>query len=349
MKRFIVLAAAAFILTAVVAGNVRAAGLAHQPDVSKLDPIELTFSTMSVGSSTNVMTSNMVSVIEPYLPKGSRINVTTDMAGGAVAPFLISTGIADLAIGDSTPNVWAVQGITPGREGQAAKNVVSFGGGMYYSTIIVLFAEGFAEKSGCTTLEELVAKKYPIVFATKVYGSFGAMCMDMVFKTLGITEKDIKSWGGDVIRVDTQQALDMIKDKRAHVYIDHNNRYHGGVIETLMTSKVKFIQLADSTLKGLEKLGYAPTKIPAKSFTASQPDVEINTVASAQCFIMSAEIPDEYAYLITMAICEDRDKLVKMNANFTTFEPARAWEKSGLGVELHPGALLYYKDKGYIK
>ena len=50
-----------------------------------------------------------------------------------------------------------------------------------------------------------------------------------------------------------------------------------------------------------------------------------------------------------MAVCEERDKLVSMNANFTTFEPARAWEKSGAGVDLHPGALLYYKDKGYIK
>ncbi|MDR1534553.1 MAG: TAXI family TRAP transporter solute-binding subunit [Planctomycetota bacterium] len=348
MRRFLVLAAA-FVIALVVAGNAGAASLAHQPDVSKLDPIELTFCTMSMGSSTNVMTSNMVSVIEPYLPKGSRINVTTDMAGGAVAPFMISTGMADLAIGDSTPNEWAAAGITPGREGQVAENVAAFGGSMFYSTIIVLFAEGFEEKSGCSTLEELVAKKYPIVFATKVFGSFGAMSMDMIFKVLGITEEDIKSWGGDVIRVDTMQALDMIKDKRAHVYIDHNNRYHGGVIELLMTSNVKFIQLADSTLNGLEKLGYAPARIEAKSFTATQPATDIDTAASAQCFIMSAKLPDEYAYLITMAVCEERDKLVAMNANFTTFEPAKAWVRNGLGFDLHPGALLYYKDKGYIK
>lgn len=355
MKRFPVVLASALVALLFAVGNLGAAAdtaanrLPHQPDASKLDPIELTFSTMSVGSSTNVMTSNMVSVIQPYLPKDSHINVTTDLAGTAVTPYIISREIAELGIGDSTPNAWAALGITPGREGQVAENVASFGGGMFYSTLIVLFADGFEEKSGCKTLEEVVAKKYPVIFATKVPGSFGAMSMDMLFKAMGITEKDVKSWGGDVIRVDTQQALDMIKDKRAHVYVDHNNRYHGGLVELTMTSNVKFVQLADSTLAGMQKLGYAPAEIKAGSFTTNQPAADNKTVASAQCFLISSKVPDEYAYLITMAICEERDKLVKMNANFSTFEPARAWEESGSGVALHPGSLLYYKDKGYVK
>lgn len=303
----------------------------------------------SVGTSTNVMTSNMVSVIEPYLPKGSRISVSTDMAGAAAAPFMISVGMADLAIGDSTPSAWATAGIMPGREGQIAKDVVSFGGSLFYSTLIVILTEGFEKTTGCKTLEEAVAKKYPLVFSTKTFGSFGAMCMDMVLKTLGVTEEEIKSWGGDVIRGDTQQSLDMIKDRRAHVYIDHNNPNNGPLVELCLTSNIKFVELEESTLKALEKTGYAPSVITAGRYAPNQPATDIKTVASAQCFIMNANVPDEYAYLITMAICEEKDKLAAINANFRTLDPSIAWQESGTGVPIHPGAMLYYKDKGYVK
>lgn len=343
-KAFLKIAALSLALVLCVASL----ALAEAPDASKMDPIELTFSTMSVGSSTNVQAGIMVNMMLRELPEGSVINITTELAGTAIAPFMLSSGLCDLTQGDATPTVWAEQGVTPGREGQVATNVAALGGCDAFSSVLVILSEEFVAKTGYTTLEEAIEAKYPLRFATKTNGSFGEMTCKMILSTFGLTYSDIESWGGSVTCIEQSQAIDLMKDGRADVYIDHNNMNNANITELCMTKDVVFAQLSEKTLEGLFAIGYAPHTIAAESFSG-KPATDVQNAACCGNFLVRADLPDDYAYLLTKALCENVEEMRTLNANFEMFEPANGWKQELTGCALHPGALKYYQDAGYIQ
>ncbi|HHZ00812.1 MAG TPA: C4-dicarboxylate ABC transporter substrate-binding protein, partial [Tissierellia bacterium] len=60
-----------------------------------------------------------------------------------------------------------------------------------------------------------------------------------------------------------------------------------------------------------------------------------------------SDLDEDLAYLITKTVCENKDKLVAASAALEEFQPEKGWEI--LTDILHPGALRYYKEMGYIK
>lgn len=336
------------ILTLVLAMCSLGAAFATTPDAATMAPIHLTFSTMSVGSSTNVQAGIMVNMMLRALPEGSSIDITTELAGTAVAPYMISNGLCDLTQGDATPTVWAQQGVTPDREGQIAENVAALGGCNAFSSVLVILGEEFVKNTGYNTLEEAIEAQYPIRFATKTNGSFGEMTCRMILSAFGLTYEDIEAMGGSVTCIEQSQAIDLMKDARADVYIDHNNMNNANITELCMTQDVTFAQLNENTLEALYEIGYAPYVIKAGSFNG-KPGTDINTAACCGNFLVRADLPFEYAYLLTKALCENIEEMRELNANFDMFDPATGWKKELTGCDLHPGALQYYKDAGYYE
>jgi TRAP-type uncharacterized transport system substrate-binding protein len=60
-------------------------------------------------------------------------------------------------------------------------------------------------------------------------------------------------------------------------------------------------------------------------------------------------LPNEVAYAVTKALCENRDALAKGHAGLKYFNPQVGWKPENLGIPLHPGAEKYYKEKGWMK
>lgn len=74
----------------------------------------------------------------------------------------------------------------------------------------------------------------------------------------------------------------------------------------------------------------------------------IKTVGSQQCVLCSANLDEEVAYAITKAMCENTDVLAEASAALGYFDPSVAGTKAMTGCDLHPGALRYYMEMGYI-
>lgn len=55
---------------------------------------------------------------------------------------------------------------------------------------------------------------------------------------------------------------------------------------------------------------------------------------------------DEVVYLITKTVAEMKDRLVKVNPAFQRWEPGMM--PKGLGIDIHPGAVKYYKERGWL-
>ena len=59
-------------------------------------------------------------------------------------------------------------------------------------------------------------------------------------------------------------------------------------------------------------------------------------------------MPDDVAYRLAKAINENADKVHKVHAGMAGYKPELGLQGSP-GVAPHPGALKYYKEKGWAK
>ena len=59
------------------------------------------------------------------------------------------------------------------------------------------------------------------------------------------------------------------------------------------------------------------------------------------------DVPDDIVYTFLKALDDYREDIVAGSKAFKGFNPETAWQ--GTGYDLHPGAIKYYKEKGYMK
>lgn len=310
-----------------------------------LEPVEITFATQSVGTSMYVYASALAQLIEKELPQGSIIDVQTTSPGGVGAPIIIDDGSADLTLGNAAPARWAAEDGILGNP--PTTNVRSLAGGLGEDFVNILFTQEFVDKTGYTTVEEIVENKYPIRVAVKSSGAFGEMACAKVFEVLGVDYETIKSWGGTVTQTGSDAIVSLLKDGKADMTIDHVAAGQSATTELCMTTKMFFPELSEETRQKLNDMGWADVEIPAGTWKGQ--DKAIKSVGSPQVVLVSAYIDDSIAYAMTKAICEGKETLVSAHNALKSFDAATAWEPAKTGAELHPGAKKYYEEMGYIK
>jgi uncharacterized protein len=64
-------------------------------------------------------------------------------------------------------------------------------------------------------------------------------------------------------------------------------------------------------------------------------------------FVTSADVPDDVVYDVTKAVFENLDVFRSLHPAFAKLDPAHMI-KDGLSAPIHPGALKYYKEKGWM-
>ncbi|ABR46465.1 TRAP transporter solute receptor, TAXI family [Alkaliphilus metalliredigens QYMF] len=310
------------------------------------DPVRLVFSTQDLGTSFNSMTNAFNTVFMPELPRGSSIDVETTSPGGIAASYIISAEVADLTIGNTAPANWATsEGID---DRGVAEGVASLGGGFDEPVLVVIFTEAFQKRTGFTTLEEVIEAQHPVRVATKATGSFGEMSANKVLSLFDVTYDDIKSWGGDFTLTSSSNVVDMLRDNRADMTIDHTNINQPNYVELSMTTPLYYVQLQDETLDRLHEMGYAYQDIAEGSFNNYVKE-DIKTVGSPTALLVREDMDEEVAYTLTEAMAEGKSKLVTSFAAFEAFDPTKAWEPANAGAPLHPGAERYYREMGYMK
>ncbi|MBI1209595.1 MAG: TAXI family TRAP transporter solute-binding subunit [Azospirillum sp.] len=90
---------------------------------------------------------------------------------------------------------------------------------------------------------------------------------------------------------------------------------------------------------------YAKVNIPGGIY-AGNPD-PIPTYGVLATVISSATVPDEMVYTVVKAVFENFDDFKKLHPAFANLDP-KLMIKDGLTVPLHPGAIKYYKEKGWM-
>lgn len=314
--------------------------------VNEIGPVALTFSTQDVGGAMYVYATALGGIWSPLLPSGSRIDIITTSPGGVGAPIIIEMGDADITLGNAAPAQWAAEDGILGHP--PTRNVRAIAGGLGTDFINILFTQDFVDRTGITTVEQLVEEQYPIRLALTLPGSFGELAAYHVLSVLGVDYDTIRSWGGTVDQFAWDAIVSLLRDGRADATIGHVGAGQPATTELTMTANMFFPQLEQSTLDALTLVGFAPIVIRANTWTGQ--DFDIQSVGSQQVILVSADLPDNLVYLLTSAILTDegREALRSAHAALAAFDPTRAYDPLLLGAPIHPGAEAAYRSAGLI-
>ncbi|ODV08840.1 MAG: C4-dicarboxylate ABC transporter substrate-binding protein [Rubrivivax sp. SCN 70-15] len=109
-------------------------------------------------------------------------------------------------------------------------------------------------------------------------------------------------------------------------------------------------KLVSLTGPGIDKLVksapyYAYAEIPGGLYANNpQPTRTYGVLAT---LVTSAKVPDAVVYELVKSVFENFDDFKKLHPAFAHLDP-KAMIKDGLSAPLHPGALKYYREKGWI-
>ncbi len=89
---------------------------------------------------------------------------------------------------------------------------------------------------------------------------------------------------------------------------------------------------------------YRTATIPAGMYNNSS---DIKTFGVGATFVTSADVPDDVVYVVVKAVFDDFPAFRKLHPAFANLKEAEMI-KDGLSAPLHPGAVKYYKERGWM-
>ena len=90
---------------------------------------------------------------------------------------------------------------------------------------------------------------------------------------------------------------------------------------------------------------FAAATIPGGMYPGN-PD-EIKTFGVVASFLTSAKVPDNVVYAMVSAVFDNFDEFKKLHPALANLNP-KDMIKNGMTAPLHPGAVKYYKEKGWM-
>ena len=122
---------------------------------------------------------------------------------------------------------------------------------------------------------------------------------------------------------------------------------NAGVAVAVDGCGAKIIDLASPVEQQLVKDNpfYAFATIPKGTYKTTKSDV--TTFGVMATFVTSADQPEEIVYEVVRSVFENIDDFRNLHPAFSNLDPARMI-KDGLSAPLHPGAIKYYQEKGWM-
>ena len=122
---------------------------------------------------------------------------------------------------------------------------------------------------------------------------------------------------------------------------------NGSSQEATSTCDVKLIPLEGAAIDKLlsENSAYAKATIPGGMYPGN--DADVPSWGPKATFVTSADTPDEVVYAVVSAVFNNFNDFKKLHPAFSRLVEAEMI-KDGLTADLHPGAVKYYKERGWM-
>ncbi len=199
---------------------------------------------------------------------------------------------------------------------------------------------------GITSFEQLKAEKKAIILATGPRGSASEVMGRWVLEEYGITYNDITSWGGKLVSNNFGDVADMAKDGKVDMMFWVGPGEAWFFTDLISNTPLAWLPVNDEVAaKVNEKYLLTRTEFKASEYNGKM-GKDVPGVTTSQELLVRTDLSDDVAYRLTKAMCEGADEVIAANPTWGNFKAETAWE--GVTHDLHPGAIKYYKEKGWL-
>lgn len=311
-----------------------------------LKPTTLSWVAGGVGGGWYVQAGGIARMITEKEPK---IIVKVVPGGGVVNPVRVSGGKDDLGWGITFVDKMAYSGMAPLFE-TPNPNLRALGGifGTYYVHFVA------AQDRGLKTVAELAAMVKggkAINVAMPMKGTSDLPLIETILGFYGISSESVTKAGGKIHQAVYADMISLYKDRHVDFVFTHLALPAAAVTEMFVSRASTILAVSDACINKLAKdLGTLPTAsgqqiIPKDTYKGLAEGAA--TVVSTGELLIGSHVPDDVAYAVIKILCQNVQELHQINVANRTFIPEKGW--ANVAVPLHPGAVKFYKEAGYMK
>ena len=202
------------------------------------------------------------------------------------------------------------------------------------------------QDTGIVSIDDLVQKKFPLKFAADRKGTTDEWSCKTVLEFYKITYNDIKKWGGKVMHLGYGDIETQIKDRNADATFVMIAPPASIITSISISRPIRLLEFSDELRHHLvNDWAFSPAEIKAGTYKGQ--DNSVKTVALFTAIMANKTVPDDVVYKITKILLDNPERIRKISPAFKNFDPSKAG--IGTGGTLHPGAMKFYKEKGWVK
>jgi TRAP transporter TAXI family solute receptor len=193
--------------------------------------------------------------------------------------------------------------------------------------------------SGVETFADLKGKRVNVGNP----GSGQLATMQVVMDKLGWTMADF-ALASELKPAEQSAALGDNKVDAIIYTVGHPN---GSIQEATSTVEAKLFPVTGPEIDSLIEANpyYAKATIPGGMYAGTDADVE--TFGVKATFVTSADVSDEVVYEVVKAVFDNFDRFKGLHPAFANLNEEDMITQ-GLSAPLHPGAEMYYQERGWL-
>jgi TRAP-type uncharacterized transport system substrate-binding protein len=280
-------------------------------------------------------------------PSEFRIGINGDLYGGMRAPIEVGTRRVDIAyVNPSALVTMAYRGKGYYKRKMELRVLGCFPS---WDRIALVVAKDLKVKS----LHDVAQKKIPLRVSTRLSGVNNGTyyTISTILGLYGLSFEKIKRWGGGVQECGRPFAPERLKGiaKRAiDAVFDEGISTPGGWLDQALENGYEIVPMEPQVVKKLEQLGYTRSVLPKSRYRQLKEDA-LTIDYSGWALVTHRWLPNRVAYSAIETI-DERQSVIPVDDDepLSMRNLCRGTEKCPLQVPLHPGALKYYKEKGYL-
>jgi uncharacterized protein len=313
-----------------------AAALIVASSVTSASAQTVEFVAGQLGGGWYTMVSGMASILEN---DNEGLSVRVVPGGGTANPSKIQAGQSQLGMGLDIFAKMARDGtnLYEGREHDKLMMI-----GQSFSDNYLHFIRADNAPLG---FEEVFKEKQVNIGVTKA-GSSDEMTFRFVMDYYGTSYDDMRANGAKIVQGDYNELSSAFKDGQVDYVFIVLGAPGAAVIDMSQGRAGELVAWPEELRQDFaERYGYSLNEFPADTYPAYQ-DGPVPTIVMATTLMVSADVPDDVVYNITKSLCENSGQLPDIHASMSVFDCQTA--ASTRPVPVHPGALRYYEEQGYL-